>query len=289
MRPTLVVYGNCQAEVLASCFKFIPELASEYDVIYFRSFVHPTEGAAVIDPEVMSRCRIFWKQVDEHAPFSYTDPLPADCRVIGFPPVDIGLLWPFQAHDPVFAPEPAYEYGMFPYGDRVLMEIAGRGLSGQEGLSHAVALEEERTRDIERHVDIEFSRLMRREQGLTVRLAPFVLSNFKVMRLFWSYNHPTRRLMAEILNRLVVATWPESRRPEHFLHQAGSKIFADWDPLSELQIPVGETVARRLGLMWWAPSLTYKFHSDRELTQEEYRLLYLAERVSRLNANAGAA
>lgn len=286
MKPTIVVYGNCQAAVLASCFPFMGDLASEYEVFYYRSFIHPTEGADVVDPEAVSRCKIFWNQIDEGAPFPQLGSLPEDCRTVSFPPVDIGLLWPFQTHDPIFGPEPDYEYGMFPYGDRVLMEASDAGLFGSDGLQHAAALEDKKTRDIERHVDIEFSRLMRREQDATVRIAPFVLSNFKVKRLFWTYNHPTSALLAEILNRLIVATWPDARKPEHSLHNAGSRIFAEWDPLSELQIPVGKTIAQRLDLTWWDEAQKYKFHSDRELTPEEYRLLYLEERVSRLRDNA---
>ncbi|WP_312404423.1 WcbI family polysaccharide biosynthesis putative acetyltransferase [Brevundimonas sp.] len=287
MKPTVVVYGNCQAAVLASCFQFMGDISSNYEVVYYRSFVHPTEGAAIVDPEVISRCKILWNQIDEGTPFPQLASLPQDCRTVTFPPVDIGLLWPFQAHDPVFGPEPDYEYGMFPYGDRVLMETSDAGLLGAEGLQHATALEEKKTRDIERHVDIEFSRLMRREQDAMVRIAPFVLSNFKVKRLFWSYNHPASPLLAEILNRLIGATWPESRKPEHPLHLAGSRIFAEWEPLADLQVPVGETVAQRLNLTWWEPSQKYKFHGDRELTPEEYRLLYLNERASRLQKTGG--
>jgi len=264
------------------------DISSDYEVVYYRSFIHPTEGATVVDPEVLSRCEVFWNQIDEGAPFTQLDSFPEGCRTVSFPPVDIGLLWPFQTHDPIFGPEPDYEYGMFPYGDRILINTSDAGLFGSEGLQYAAALENDKTRDIERHVDIEFSRLMRREQDATVRIAPFVLSNFKVKRLFWAYNHPASPLLAEILNRLIFATWPDARKAGHVLHNAGSRIFAEWDPLSELQIPVGETIAQRLNLTWWTASQKYKFHNNQELTSEEYRLLYLQERVSRLRKKDSA-
>lgn len=282
MKPTFVIYGNCQGGVLEQATKFIPEIADHYEVVYFRSFVHPTEGKVAIDADVMARCAIFWKQLDESVPFAFDGPLPEGMKEITFPPVDLGVLWPFQTHDALFGSEPEYEYGLFPYGDRILMDTALEGLSGAEGLQRSRELAEQRALDLDRHLDIEAMRLMRREQGASVKLAAYVLSNFKVERLFWAYNHPTRRLLAEILNRLAAATWPgEARKPGQSLYRVGDRVFKDWDPLDHLHIPIHPIVAQSLGLQWWDDALRYRFHGDQTLTQAEYASLYLAERVKR--------
>ncbi len=287
MKPTLVIYGNCQGGVLEQATKFIPEIADHYDVVYLRSFVHPTEGRSAVDADALARCAIFWKQLDESAPFNFDGPTPDSMKTITFPPVDLGVLWPFQVHDPLFRSEPGYEYGLFPYGDRVLMDAALEGLPGSPGLKRSFELAEQRALDLDRHLDIDAMRLMRREQGAHVKLAAFVLSSFKSERLFWAYNHPTRRLLAEILNRIVAATWPaEARTPGHGLNRVGDRVFKDWDPLDHLHIPIHPIVARKFGLTWWTDNLRYRFHLDQYLTQAEYAALYIDERVKRQQRQA---
>lgn len=287
MKPTFVIYGNCQGGALEQATKFIPEIADHYDVVYFRSFIHPTEGKCSIDADAMARCAIFWKQLDESAPFSFDGHTPEGMKTINFPPVDLGVLWPFQTHDALFGSEPGYEYGLFPYGDRILMDAALEGLSGPAGLQRSLEIAEKHTLDLDRHLDIEAMRLFRREQGAHVKLAAFVLSSFKSERLFWAYNHPTRRLLAEILNRLAAATWPaEARTPGHGLNRVGDRVFKDWDPLDQLHVPIHPVVARKLGLTWWTDNLRYRFHGDQKLTQAEYAQLYLDERVKRQHGTA---
>jgi len=281
VKRTLVVYGNCQAGVLQYVVGNLPGRADQYEVHYFRSFNHPTEGRTRIDPDIMSRCAILWKQLDESAPYEFDGPTPPDMKVVTCPPVDIGALWPFQTHDPLFGPEPDYEYGMFPYGDKVLIDTALEGIGGDAGIARADEIAAQRVVDLDRYVQVEFVRWSRRETTADVKIAPFILANFKLERLFWAYNHPTKRLFGEIANRLVTATWPEAARPESPLFGLGYRFFAEWEPLDHLQVPVHSSVAKRLGLAWWSPDLRYKFHTDRELTQVEYARLYIDERIKR--------
>ena len=287
MKPTFVIYGNCQGGVLAQATQFMPSITDQYDVVYLRSFDHPTEGVAEIDPEVMRRCGIFWRQLDESAPFIFEGERAKGLREITFPPVDLGVLWPFQTHDALLGPDAEYEYGMFPYGDRILMQVADEGLVGADGLGRADALYRERLLDLDRYLEMEFARLQRREQGATVRMAAYVLSSFKSQRLFWAYNHPTRPLLRTLTNRLIEATWPEARQAGHDLHRIGDRIFDGWDPLNNLQVPVQPSVAGHLGLTWWTPDLKHRFHADDVwLTSSEYARLYIDERVKRLASPA---
>ncbi|MFM1988714.1 MAG: hypothetical protein RJA99_1671 [Pseudomonadota bacterium] len=289
MKPTFVIYGNCQGGVLEQATKFMPSVRDTYDVIYLRSFEHPTEGRGTIDPGTMARCAVLWNQHDEQVPFEYAGPTRADMKVVTFPAVDLGVLWPFQTHDPLFGPDARHEYGMFPYGDRVLIQVAEEGLAGDAGLARASELALRSTADMNRRLDLEMLRLVRREQKSQVRMAAFVISSFKSERLFWAYNHPTKRLLRELLNRLTEATWPQSREPADPLHRIGDRVFAEWDPLADLHVPVSRPVAEALGLAWWRRDLGYRFHGDRTLTEQEYAALYLAERTQRQAARPVAA
>ena len=288
MKPTFVIYGNCQGGVLDQATKFMPSIRDEFEVVFYRSFEHPTEGRGAIDPDVMARCAILWNQFDEQVPFVSEGPTPADMKSVTFPAVDLGVLWPFQSHDAVLGPDAQYEYGMFPYGDRVLMQVADEGLTGEPGLGRARELAGRALLDLDRRLDLELMRLMRREQKSDVRMAAFVISTFKSERLFWAYNHPTRVLLRELLNRLTTATWPQARDPAHPLFRIGDVVFEQWDPLDGLHVPVSQPVAERLGLKWWSSDLLHRFHGDRTLTERDYALLYLDERVRRLAASRAA-
>lgn len=282
MKPTLVAYGNCQAAVLADVLKFSPELSEAYDVVYYQSFDHPVEGAAVIEPEVMARCEVLWIQHDEGRPFLYDGPLRDSLRKVTFPAVDLGVLWPFQTNDPLFTREPDYPYGMFPYGDRLLMQVAQSQLSGQSGRETFFELMKSSAFPFDRYLDIDLQRLMRREQGTTVKFAAFIMAHFRTDRLLWTYNHPTAFMFCTMLNRIIAATFPESRQADHPLHALGDRIFHHYDPFnSSYQAPVFPLVAQQLGLLWWSDDQEYYFHNDERLTVDQFVELYLAERIKR--------
>lgn len=282
MRPTFVIYGNCQGAILQQAMKFIPMIANSYEVVYYQSFKHPVDGVAVIDPDIMARCSLLWRQIDDNAPFSFEGPRAADCREIVFPAVDLGVLWPFQGNDPLFPSEPAYPYGMFPYGDRLLIEVASAGLDGSAGLDRFSALWQDRAFPFDRYLDVELQRLVKREQGAHVRIAAWVLSHYRTDRLLWSYNHPTKKLFAELLNRLINATFPEARSEGHPLVRIGNTVFHDWDPFAdEFQVPVYPQVAEALSLQWWQPGDCYAFHNGEMLVWKDFVQRYLSERIAR--------
>ena len=282
MKPTFVVYGNCQAGVLQDILNSAPFVADHYETVYYQSFDHPTEGMAAIDPGIMARCAILWRQSDDNTPFSYEGRMPEDTRTVTFPSVDLGILWPNQTNDPLFGREVRYPYGMFPYGDRMLMQIAKEGLHGAAGQAEFTQCWLDQPFPFERYLDIELQRLIRREQGTQVKMAAYVLSHFRTDRLLWSYNHPTRTLFAVLLNRLIAATFPESKKVDHPLHLAGDRLFSEYDPFAaSYQSPIFPAVAKALDLQWWSADDTYYFHEGQRLNCEQFVELYLTNRIAR--------
>lgn len=282
MKPTFVVYGNCQAGVLQDILNSVPFVSEKFETVYYQSFDHPTEGTATIAPDVMSRCAVLWCQADDNVPFAYDGPTPAEMKTIRFPSVDLGVLWPHQTNDPLFGSEEQYPYGMFPYGDRMLIQIAKEGLRGAAGQSRYDALWEQQPFPFERYLDIELQRLMRREQTTQIKMAAYVLSRFRTDRLLWSYNHPTPKLFAFLLNRLLEATFTEARQVGHPLHRAGDILFEHYDPFgSSYQSPIFPQVAKALDLQWWSPDDTYYFHHGERLSLDQFVGRYLDNRIAR--------
>lgn len=282
MKPTFVIYGNCQAGVIQDIIKSVPSISSQYETVYYQSFDHPVDGVSVIDPSAMARCAILWCQSDDNTPFRFDGTTPPSMRTIAFPSIDLGILWPNQVTDPLFPREELYPYGMFPYGDRMLMQIAQEGLTGEEGKARFGQLWNEHPFPFDRYLDIELQRLMRREQAAQIKMAAYVLSHFRTHRLLWSYNHPTSHMFAVLLNRLIQATFPESHDDGHPLHSIGNILFRDYDPFnSTYQAPVYPAVARALDLQWWSAQDEYFFHHNERMTYTQFIERYLQARVAR--------
>ena len=287
MKPTLVVYGNCQGGVLQDIINASPFIAETYETVYYQSFDHPTQGHSTISPEVMSRCAILWCQSDDNVPFAYDGPTPATMKTVTFPAVDLGILWPHQMNDPLFGREERYPYGIFPYGDRLLIQVAKEGQSGAAGRSRLAELWDSPPFPFDRYLDIELQRLLRREQATQIKMAAYVLAHFRTDRLLWSYNHPTSKLFAVLLNRLIAATFPESREPSHPLHRLGNQLFREYDPFAtSYQAPIFPQVAEALELQWWSPDDTYYFHEGERLNCDQFIERYLDNRIARQGAAA---
>lgn len=284
MKPTFVIYGNCQAGVLSETTKFIPEIHDNFEVVYYRSFDHPTEGKPAFDVGVMSRCRYFWCQVDNAAGSPYDGETSTDMKKVIYPSVDLGMLWPFQTHDPIFTTEPDYPFGMFPYGDRLLIKLAEASVPLDQVIEHFDQLWTEQRFNFDRYLDIEMNRLIKREQGAHVHMAAWVLSHFRTDRLLWTYNHPTKATFRVLLNRVMAATFREANDPDHSLYNVGDRIFESWDPFSvSHQPPIHAQVAAALGLTWWSPNDSYYFHNDTKISACGFVEKYVTERVARQN------
>lgn len=262
--------------------KHIREIDENYEVVYYQSFDHPTDGLASIDPDVMRRCQIFWRQFDEGAQFNFDGETPENMREVVFASVDLGILWPYQTHDPVFTSEENFPYGMFPYGDRLLIQASQAGEGEEAGYQRWQDLRANHEFSFDRYLDMEMQRLVKREQNTEVRFAAYLLSRFRTERLLWTYNHPTGRMFAVILNRIVAATFPESRKPDHSLYKIGDRIFEHWDPLADsFQVPIYPETADALELQWWSPDDSYYFHHGERLSTEQFAKKYISERVLR--------
>src|SRR5271170_6034805 len=100
-KPIVVVYGNCQAGLFAESFHNFTGTASEWDVHYVMSFVHPSEPQHQVSRGDLARCALVLEQLDNANPLpaGLRDDLPADVPVVRFPPIDFNLLRPLNFVD----------------------------------------------------------------------------------------------------------------------------------------------------------------------------------------------
>lgn len=280
MKPVIAVYGNCQAGVFCHGLRRVPMVNDQYEVVYIQSFGAGDQERPDITPEQAERCQIYWRQVDEHARFN-PDDLLTHARKITFPAVDLGLYWPFQTQDAMFGPEPDFPFGRYPYGDRIVMELSQRQPAPEDTISAYEALSMERLGNVDRSLELELHRLLRREANADVKIAAFIFSSFRIDRLYWAYNHPTSILLGKLFTRLAVASWPEAGEPTTETGRIVPEVFRGWEPFDHQHVPIPKVVAEKLGLIWWNPSLKYKYQ-EQYVSEAQYIQAYHDIRRTRL-------
>jgi hypothetical protein len=284
MKPTLIVYGNCQAGVIANFARQQSALRLDYEVHYWQNFQHAAHLSKSVSEDAVRRCRVLWIQHQERSPFPADALLPDNVERHTFPPLDTNALWPFRAHDAVLArPEPPdYPFGRFPYGDRILMEIADSG----GDFFDAPALYREREQalllDPARIARIEDARLQRRDAACSVKMNGEIAEATKTVRTFWTPNHPTWNLLRILIEKLVLTSFPAAGDSTHPYHHSTDGV--RWDhTLAAFHCPISEAVAQGLGLAWWTPDISHRIYDKLRVRAEEYQRLYVALRQLRLH------
>ncbi|MDG3442653.1 WcbI family polysaccharide biosynthesis putative acetyltransferase [Nitrospirillum amazonense] len=276
MKPTLIVYGNCQAGVFFYALKAFPEVTEQWDLVTMRNFVHPVDGHDKLPADEVTRCGVLLEQGSPSKnninAFPYQDQLPSTCRSIRFPPLDTNLLWPFNFVDPRNKPEPPeHPFGRYPYGDRIVVELMREGLSGDEIWQAYQARSVERMPNFERLVELEISRLNERDTNCDIPMRSFLEENFWSKRLYLTPNHPTWILLGTLFAKLVAAILMDGRDyTERALNH-----FEAWQPWAAETLPIHPVVAERLNLKWFSPNekTQYKGH---HYTFDEYMKNYIS-------------
>lgn len=252
MLKSLIVYGNCQAEAVASILRTDPATAERFRVVYLRSFDHPSDGRDELRAEDAGDCAVLWEQHDPIA-FPYRDGLPADCTTVRFPAIDFNLLWPFNCPNPYDDPEPPiFPFGRFPYGDRIIIDAIDKAMPPEEIVPYYLSGWSRYGMDLDRLFQIESARLVARDTHCDIKMSDFILGRFRRERLFWTPNHPTSALLRELIHRLLDVSAPREPLLETLdLDATIAWRFIPEGPLGVVSVPVHPKVAAHFGLDWY--------------------------------------
>jgi hypothetical protein len=278
MKPTLIVYGSCQAQEIAALARTIPAISLQYEVVYLVSFSLDGVTQPRLEDKKVKACRLLWEQFDNSNPFPHHDLLPATAQQIMFPGIDMNCLWPFNTRDPLNAPEPTLPFGRFPYGDRLIIELMDQGLTKQDVIS---AYDDAAWRiepQLQRLLAIDTARHAQREAKCAVSISDRLVGELPKTRPLWTNNHPTLDILQTLFERLCAATWEGRIKPWEIAASPYS------DPFTYLQMPIHRVVAEALSLTWWSPSMEYALPGFGKLTFEQYIDAYTEWRFAQLEA-----
>lgn len=276
-KPTILVYGNCQASAMAQTFSKLPGIKDLCEVRYLASFVHPVDGVAPIHQDWLDRCLVFIEQKGAWTEFPRKAELPTSTVSLSFPTVSMNSLWPLHANDPRNRTEPPdYPFGRYPYGDRLVMELLDKGYAGKELLKEYMGHDIGQMLDLDRFFELESERLRLADAACDIKMADFVLSNFRNERLFWSHNHPTSQLFKHLFHKILSGLGQLAGSMDVVeLNQWLDNCYRNWEPAGEISVAVHPQVARHFQLEWVDSKTKYWHFRAAPAGFDEYMLNYI--------------
>lgn len=275
---SVIIYGNCQAEAIHAVLSRNPLLSQLFRFRYVRSFQHPSEEPPALAPEDLDDCALVAEQHDPR-PFPYRDRLPEGCPIVSYPSVDSNMLWPFNVQNIYDEPDPpAFPFGRFPYGDRIIAGCIKKGMKPKQILEYYFDGWESYKVDLDRLVQLETARLRARDAHCVVKMADYVIENLAKHRLYWTSNHPSPDLLRELTVRLIRKCFNNNAIIEEQADIAGTIAthFGPRGPLGVIGVPIHPKVAEHLGLAWYQPTERLPYYGDRTLAYREYYKEFVA-------------
>lgn len=277
MKPTLIVYGSCQAEEVAGLARTMPAISMQYEILYLASFSLAGANKPQISEKQIKACRLLWEQFDNNNPFPHYDLLPPSAQQVMFPGIDLNCLWPFNTRDPLNAPATNLPFGRFPYGDRVVIDLMDQGLSKKEVIAAYDEAAHRIAPQLQRFLAIDTARHAEREAKCAVSIADHVIEQLAVVRPLWTHNHPTFELLLHLFGRLCAATW-DNRIKSWEIEATRYR-----DPFTYHQMPIHRVVADTLSLSWWNAHTEHTMPGfSKKLRYDQYIEAYTDWRFARL-------
>ncbi|MEO7547694.1 MAG: WcbI family polysaccharide biosynthesis putative acetyltransferase, partial [Ramlibacter sp.] len=158
-------------------------------------------------------------------------------------------------------PEPGYPWKRYPHGDAIGLQIAQAGLSGPLSLAAYLDLSLREMPDLLERLQRDTDRMRHYDVHCDVKLADFVLENFRKQHLFWTYCHPSQACIQELALRVAAAARPVLGGTQARAQECISAMPA-FGGVGGLQVPIHPVVADTLGLQFCQPGQTYLWYSQ---------------------------
>lgn len=272
-KQTLIVFGNCQAQGIASVLTKHPAIRELFDVKYLRSFEHPVEGIAELKEEHVTRCGLVLEQHDQSNVVPFPEGLPRGTPRVTFPSADLNLLWPLWSVNPFNVPEPPrFPHGRFTYGDKVVLTQLEGGATTEEALVYYLECSRRDLPNLDQLLRLERARLMRRDTQCDIKMAPIILERFQHERLFWTMNHPTHALLRVLMNALLAhAANLDPRLAGVVLDEAFFETYFSVEMLGQIAVPIHPGVAEHFALSWYDPYEEWVYYGETRTYESYFR------------------
>ncbi|KRA57526.1 hypothetical protein ASD89_07655 [Caulobacter sp. Root656] len=283
MKPTFVVYGNCNAQALTQFLEALTPLGDSHEIIWARSYGDTSLRLPGVENDPLARCEHLWVQNDEQNPMIHEGRTPESCSVLRFPPCNSTVLWPYQFRDSLpVGPDAVRPEGNFPYGDDLIRRLSEDPAITPQNVVEAYQAQI-RSGHVANAVEQNQRLMAERDAACDVSIADFFWGNFRRTPMQMTFNHPRRAFVQGLFFRMLDRTAPDLTAAAR---EKADQWPATYEPFDNFETPVAPAVADALQLEWWTPDHKYIFWDER-LTFAEYLVRYLEDRRRRL-AQTGA-
>lgn len=263
----IIASGNCQAGELKNIL-LRADIGEEISVKWKKSFENDFFRGDALTDDDYANCDLFLQQVgswDEQDSRIYL--LPKKCNIVRFPAMSLDAIWPLGFKDPRNAKSPVNGMEPYPHGaaDRLAFTLMRQGLDEDAVVSRYLSVNVREFSNMDRAAEILHEKALlvdgKADHGMAMQ--PYIDQHFRDQRLFLTRNHPTGRLMAELL-RLVIAnsalgTWI---RNGAFLVEVTERSHG----IGDFEDPIHPQVADAFNLVWASPDLKYAYHHEGKFT-----------------------
>ncbi len=191
--------------------------------------------------------------------------LPAACATLTLPHLEFNSLWPLATEDPRNTPTPDLPMGPIPslFGDRLASHIAQTEPDPDQRRAAYDDTRLDRILDLPQIHEREVRQIFLREQGCDIRIAAFVLSQFRTRRLFHTAAHPTGALLHYVMAQMLAHPALRDLLALPYDAALATTGAALADSFADTQAPIHPAVAAHFGLKWWHPGLEYAWLGQR--------------------------
>jgi len=274
-RRHLIVAGGDLARQLAEVMTALPSLQQRVAC----HFVNTDQGRGAAPPpeEALRSATLCWEESGGNDAAGWPElrrTLPADCDVRRFASPRMGALWPFLGPDPRRVSEAGlYPGGRYPFGDRIGASLAYLQLPDDIMQLSYQSITEKEMPDLDALLTADRAAWRRLDATHDVKVADFIVENFRRYRLFFAPTLVTGELLRHMIVELVTGSPVEALCNPAKLRRELDFLLTGYIGRRE-ELPIHPHVARQFSLAWWQPDMRYRWHSN-HWTFEDYALRYI--------------
>lgn len=274
----VVVYGNCQAAVVAALLASAD--TGERGYLCVLNHPQPDKPMRLPSAAQMARCRLYIEQYtsDRDPPLrnALRSALPHRCPTLVFPSLWMISPWPFEAMQPAERrdADADFPYGRFPIGDRIALAVAETGLAGDAAYDAYMKLAAERMPNLEQLLELDLDVGVRNDRASDVVIGDYVLEHFRRRHLFRCSGHVTLDAMGLLVERISHAIRPViGVDPSTGLPRMRATI-ETLPGMGNVQMPIHPQVAEALELEFYQPDMRYDWMGQ-SWTHRDYIIRYI--------------
>jgi hypothetical protein len=262
----LIIVGNCHAALVYEAFRAVPALRR-----YFRARYHNVNLQEHFYEQArrdVENCDLLVVQdIRDWEDSALRQWVPDRADTIMFPCVRFASLWPFDScNGPTdqHAIEQEAPNFTFTYLDGLLARLRLEIPDRERRFDAYRSLDLDGIINYVRAHEFETRRMLALDKKYDCEIGRFTLDRFQSEQLFYTTNHPNRRIFELLIANIMRSLGIKGDIPH----------IEALDQLHTLQVPVHPKVAEALGVSWATPARRYRFRQE-ELNWEQYVRRYI--------------